>query len=250
MKDLTNECFCLHNSIIKIITCCHYTKMYTSEVLIEHQYIQCTCTCEYIYRQCDKLTDILIVRRKTRQIQKKKKVFIKTGENTWWYLRAHSRTLSRRHWLNSLWRVCASSYHIESEPKQQSWPYISVGGPRTYLGTLAPCLSFPHRWKRDTTHYILVLTFCISLSSAPASDQNPISVCQPETSESHGSCHNFSQRTKTLIIQYVISPKPWVLRDIFWGGINTSFIDCICGAQKVILACSSVKDKKKQTCWR
>lgn len=45
------------------------------------------------------------------------------------------------------------------------------------------------------------------------SDQNPISQSQPETSESQGTCHNFSQRTKMLIIQYLISLKPWALKD-------------------------------------
>lgn len=83
-----------------------------------------------------------------------KKASTKTVENTWWHLRAHSRTLSRRDWLNSQWRVCASSYHIESEPKQQSWPYISARGPRTHLSTLAPCPSLSHRWEWGTAQYI------------------------------------------------------------------------------------------------
>lgn len=165
-------------------------------------------------------------------------------ENTWWHLRAHSRTLSRRRWLNSQWRVRASSYHSESEPKQQSWPYISARGPRTHLSTLAPCPSLSYRWEWGTEHNILVLTFCFSLSSSPASDQNPISQSQPETSESQGSCYNFSQRTRMLIVQYLISLKPWALREYF--RIITSFIDSICGTQKIILACPSVcKNNKK-----
>lgn len=93
-------------------------------------------------------------------------------------------------------------------------------------------------------HNILVLTFCFSLSSSPASDLNPISQSLPETSESQGSCYNFSQKTKMLIIHYLISLKPWALREFF--GINTSFIDSICGTQKIILACPSVcKNNKK-----
>lgn len=165
-------------------------------------------------------------------------------ENTWWHLRAHSRTLSRRHWLNSQWRVCASSYHSESEPKQPSWPYISARGPRTHLSTLAPCPSLSYRWEWGTEHNILVLTFCFSLSSSPASDQNPISQSQPETSESQGSCYNFSQRTRMLIVQYLISLKPWALRE--YSRVITSFINSICGTQKIILACPSVcKNNKK-----
>ncbi len=136
-------------------------------------------------------------------------------ESTWWHLRAHSRTLSRRHWLNSQWRVCASSYHSESESKQQSWPYISARGTRTPLSTLAPCPSLSYRWEWGTEHNILVLTFCFSASSSPASDQNPISQSQPETSESQGSCYNISQRTRMLIVQYLISLKPWELKESF-----------------------------------
>lgn len=90
-----------------------------------------------------------------------------------------------------------------------------------------PCLSLSYRWEWGTEHDILALTFCFSLSSSPASDQNPISQSQPETSESQGSCYNFSQRTWTLIVQYLISLKPWALREYF--RIITSFINSICG---------------------
>lgn len=85
-------------------------------------------------------------------------------------------------------------------------------------------------------HNILVMAFCFALSSSPASDLNPISQSQPETSESQDSCYNFSQRTKMLIIHYLISLKPRALREFF--EINMSFIDRNCGTNYFSLSLS------------
>lgn len=113
--------------------------------------------------------------------------------------------------------------------------------PSEYAGTLSALFL---TGGSGAQHNISALTFCFSLSSSPASDLNPISQSQPETSESQGSCYNFSQRTKMLIIHYLISLKPQALREFF--RINTSFIDSICGTQKIILTCPSVcKNNKK-----